>query len=68
MNKIKRPILIPPITKENGTHTTLLEESILYIISHLFKENKKEKYSEFQKQTIENIANRPDSGDDLLFT
>lgn len=67
INKIKRPIMIPPITKENGTQTTSLKEFVLYIISHLFKENEEE-YSEFQKQIIRNLANQPDSGDNPQFT
>lgn len=65
--KIKPPVIIPPILKENGSFTTNLEESITEIMTCLFQKDDSQNDSNEQANIRLYIIEEPNEPDDLKF-
>lgn len=68
LNRIKRPIIIPPILTQDGNLTTTIQESVQHILKTQFPRDQVTEYTQEQVVIAQNISTPPDSLDDLPFT
>lgn len=67
-NKIKKPTLIPPITRSDGTITNTLQDSVRCILETQFPQHQPEPQTAVHEEIIQSIQTQPNTPDDIPFT